>query len=334
MIFVTGGTGLVGSHVLLLLVKQKKEVKALKRKSSSKKLCKKIFDYYELGDLFNKIAWVEGDVNDISSLNDGISGCNFLIHCAGHVSFYKSEFENLKKINIEGTSNVVNAALKQGVKKLAYVSSIATLGSTDDTSLIDEECHFKEIKNQSNYAQTKYLAELEVWRASAEGLDMVIINPSVILGPGDWSKGSSQIFEKIYNGLRFYTSGSTGYVDVMDVADAIVKLLFSKIKNDRFIVNGANLTYRDCFDRIAISLGKRKATIKVTPFLKEFAWRFEAVKSLITGKKPLLTRETANSAMTNKSFSSSKIEQKFGFKHRDIDETIEKYSKWFIADQT
>ena len=189
-------------------------------------------------------------------------------------------------------------------------------------------------KLDSNYALSKYFSEQEVWRASGEGLDVVIVNPSIILGPGDWTKGSSQIFEKIHKGLKFYTSGSTGYVDVCDVAESVVQLLFSDVKNERFIVNGANLKYRDCFDRIALAFGKKKSTIKVTPFLKEIAWRLEALRSLITGRKPLITKETANSAMTESIFSTSKIEETIEFEFTDIDSTINKYANWFIADQS
>jgi dihydroflavonol-4-reductase len=333
MIFVTGGTGLVGSHVLLKLAQQSKEFKALKRASSSLDVCKSIFTYYKAEDLFSKINWVEGDLNDIPSLEEGMKDCDFILHCAGIVSYSPSDIQLLKKVNIEGTANVMNIALTSGIKKAGFVSSIAALGRNSISGIVDEECHFKATKIDSNYALSKYFSEQEVWRASGEGLDVVIINPSVILGPGNWEKGSSQIFEKIYNGLKFYTNGSTGYVDVVDVAESVIQLLFSDIKNERFIVNGANLKYRDCFDRIAVALGKTKATIKITPFLKEIIWRIEAIKFLITGKTPLITKETANSAMTKSSFSADKIQAKIGFQFTNIDATINKYANWFISDQ-
>ena len=333
MIFVTGGTGLVGAHVLLKLAQKNKDFKALKRISSSFDICKRIFNYYNADNLFDKINWIEGDLNDIPSLENGVQGCNLLLHCAGIVSFSSNDIDLLKKVNIEGTANLMNVALSAAIKKVCFVSSIAALGHYSDFEEIDEECHFNTTKKQSNYALSKYFSEQEVWRASAEGLDVVIINPSVILGPGDWTKGSSQIFEKISNGLRFYTSGSTGYVDVVDVAEACIQLLFSEIKNERFILNGANLKYRDCFDRIAEIFEKPQSTIKVTPFLKEIAWRFEAFKSLITNKPPLITKETANSAMTNRIFSTKKIKKTLGFKFTDINLTIKKYAEWFIADQ-
>tara|TARA_B100001142_G_C14336565_1_gene656139 strand:- start:2113 stop:3117 length:1005 start_codon:yes stop_codon:yes gene_type:complete len=333
MIFITGGTGLVGSHVLLKLSQQSREFKALRRESSSLDICKRIFSYYNADKLFNKINWIEGDINDIASLESGMQDCDLLLHCAGVVSFSKSQKEVLRKVNIEGTANVMNVALSSGIKKAGFVSSIAALGRNSTVGLVDEQSYFKTTKIESNYAISKYLSEQEVWRASAEGLDVVIINPSIILGPGDWSKGSSQIFQKIYKGLRFYTNGSTGYVDVIDVAESLIKLLFSDIKNERFIVNGINLKYRDCFDKIAEAFGKKKATIEVGYFLKEIAWRVEAVKSLVTGKTPLITKETSNSAMTQTSYSTKKIEAKLDFQFTDIDKTIKKYTTWFISDQ-
>ena len=332
MIFVTGGTGLVGSHVLLKLAQEGKHFKALKREHSSLEVCKNVFEHYNTLDLFDEVNWVNGDVNDIPSLTAGMKDCEQLIHCAAIVSFYASDADLLRKVNIEGTANVMNIAIASGIKKAGFVSSIAALGRNSAEGVVDEECHFKTTKHDSNYSLSKYYAEQEVWRASQEGLDVVIINPSVILGPGDWTKGSSQIFQKINKGLKFYTPGSTGYVDVVDVADTLVRLLFSDIKNERFIVNGANLKFRDCFDSIAVALGKPKATIKVTPLLKEIAWRVDAVRSFITAKKPLLTKETANSAMRSNTYSTKKIEAMLGYQFTDMDATIKKYANWFIAD--
>jgi len=332
MIFVTGGTGLVGSHILLRLAKEGMPFKALKRETSSLQICENVFSYYAAKDLFVKINWVIGDVNDIPALGKAMEGCSKVLHCAGVISFHPTKVELMRKVNIEGTANVVNVAISKGIKKLGYISSIAALGRNSTVGIVDEECYFKATKLDSNYALSKYYAEQEVWRASQEGLDVVMVNPSVILGPGDWTKGSSQIFQRIHKGLKFYTTGSTGYVDVVDVANSLIALLFSEVKNERFIVNGTNLKYRDCFNRIADGFGKPHATIKVTPFLKEIAWRVEAFRSFITGKKPLLTQETANSAMTNGTYSTAKIKSAIEFQFTDIDSTIKKYCDWFIAD--
>ena len=332
MIFVTGGTGLVGSHILLRLAKEGIPFKALKRETSSLQICKNVFSHYAAKDLFVKINWATGDVNDSPSLEKAMEDCSKVLHSAAIVSFHPAEAERMRKVNIEGTANVVNVALSKGIKKLGYVSSIAALGRNSTVGIVDEECYFKATKLDGNYALSKYYAEQEVWRASEEGLNVVIVNPSVILGPGDWNKGSSQIFQKIYSGLSFYTTGSTGYVDVIDVANSLVDLLLSSVKNERFIVNGANLKYRDCFDRIAIALGKPKASIKVTPLLKELAWRLEAIRSFITSKTPLLTRETANSAMKDGAYSTKKIKKEIDFQFTEIETTIQKYANWFLAD--
>ena len=330
MIFITGGTGLVGSHILLKLSQENIPFKALKRKNSSLDICKNVFTYYQADHLFNSIIWETGDVNDIPSLEQSMKDCDKVIHAAAMVSFHKEDAEQMNKINVEGTKNVMNLAISMGIKKVSYISSIAALGrNTSKQNTIDEECYFKHSKLESNYAISKFFAEQEVWRGIQEGLDAVIINPSLILGPGDWSKGSSQIFQKIYNGLIYYAPGSSGYVDVDDVAESLIQLLLSNIKNNRFIINGANLTYKDCFNRIAKQLGKNEAKIKITPILKEFAWRIESIRSFITGKKPLVTKETANSAMIKSSFSSNKIKKELGFKFTEIDDTIKKSLHFF-----
>jgi nucleoside-diphosphate-sugar epimerase len=165
-------------------------------------------------------------------------------------------------------------------------------------------------------------------------LDSIIVNPSVILGPGDWTKGSSQMFEKVWSGLKFYSTGSTGYVDVLDVAECLIKLLKSDIVNERFILNSEQMKYRDIFDEIAENLNKPKPHIKVTPFLKEVAWRVEWLKSIFTNKSPLVTKETANTAMKNKSFSNQKIVTALNYTFIPISNSIKRYSKWFLDEHT
>lgn len=329
MIFITGGTGLVGSHILLKLSQRNISFKALKRERSSLDICKDVFTYYNAESQFNKIKWVNGDINDIPSLEEGMKNCTKVIHAAAIVSFHNDDEEIIYKINVEGTINIVNVALSAGIEKLSYISSIAALGRNTTSDIVDENCDFKISKKENNYSLSKYYSEQEVWRASQEGLDVVILNPSVILGPGDWTKGSSQIFQKIYDGLKYYTSGSTGYVDVTDVAECAIKLLESDIKNERFIINGANLKFRELFDMIAERFNKKKATIKVTLLMKELAWRIEFFRSLITGRRPLITKETANSSMKISSYSTKKIENAISFKFIPIEESVEKYCQWF-----
>ena len=331
MIFLTGGTGLVGAHILLRLTESGQKIKALKRKRSSLTVIKNIFSHYKKTDLLQSIEWIEGDLLDLFSLQEGIKGCNTVIHCAAIVSFNPRDFKKMMKINIEGTANIANICLENNIDKLAYISSIATLND-DKNHIRTEDSFWKESKSNSLYAKSKYLSEQEVWRGIEEGLNSIIVNPSVILGPGDWTKGSSQMFEKVWRGLKFYSSGSTGYIDVVDVAKCVVKLLEKEIINERFILNAENIKYRDIFDSIAVNLNKPKPHIKVSPLIKEIAWRIEWLKSFITNKSPLITKETANTAMKNKSFSNQKIIKALDYKFIPIEESIKHYSQWFLEE--
>ena len=333
MIFLTGGTGLVGAHILLKLTESGQKVKALKRKRSSLTVIKNIFSHYKKTDLLKSIEWIEGDLLDLFSLQEGINGCNTVIHCAAIVSFNPKDFKKMMKINVEGTANIVNICLENNIDKLAYISSIATL-KDEKNQVRTEDSFWKESKSNSQYAKSKYLSEQEVWRGIEEGLNSIIVNPSVILGPGDWQKGSSQMFEKVCKGLKFYSSGSTGYIDVVDVAKCVIKLLEKEIINERFILNAENIKYRDIFDSIAENLNKPKPHIKVSPLIKEIAWRIECLKSFITNKSPLITKETANTAMKNKSFSNEKIIKALDYKFIPIEESIKHYSQWFLEENT
>jgi nucleoside-diphosphate-sugar epimerase len=240
----------------------------------------------------------------------------------------------MMQFNVEGTANIVNTCIKFNVPKLAYVSSIAALGNSDSDIEKTEDNYWKPNSHNTAYSVSKYLSEQEVWRGTQEGLDAVIVNPSVILGPGDWSKGSSQLFEKVWDGLKYFTTGSTGYVDVIDVANVIVQLSESDVVNERFILNSENLAYSQVFEWIAEDLNRPKPHIKVTPFIKELAWRLERVKSLITRKSPLITKETANKSMANSSYSNAKISKTLSYKFIPIRESIQKYSRWFLSEKT
>ena len=334
MIFLTGGTGLVGAHILLKLTENGHNVKALKKKKSSLTVIENIFSHYNKVDLLQSIEWIDGDLLEPFSLEKGIRDCQIVIHCAAIVSFNPKDFEKMMIQNVEGTANIVNICLDYKIKKLGYISSIATLSNSEKNNLRTENDFWKKSKSNTQYAISKYLSEQEVWRGVSEGLNSIIVNPSVILGPGDWTKGSSQMFEKVWNGLKFYSNGSTGYVDVLDVAECLIKLIKSDIVNERFIINSENMRYRQIFDSIAENLNKTKPHIKVTPLLKEIAWRIEWLKSKITNKRPLITRETASASMTNKSFSNKKIVNALNYKFIPISDSIKRYSQWFMQDHT
>ena len=333
MIFVTGGTGLVGAHILLDLASKNKTIKALKREGSSIAITEKVFNHYNKQNLLQNIKWVEGDLLDSYSLYTLLEGCKIVYHAAAFVSFHPKEVKKMMDINIIGTENIVNACLDNKIEKLAYVSSVSTLSKPKNNSIINEKSFWTNDSNKTKYAQSKYFAEQEVWRGIQEGLDTIIVNPSIILGPGDWTKGSSQLFTKVWKGLKYYTEGATAYVDVLDVASILIKLMESDAKNDRFILSSENVSYRKLFKEIANHLGKKEASIKVTPFLKELAWRTEYFKYLISGVKPLLTKETANQAMTISNYSNQKICD-LGYTFLPVSDSIEKYSNWFLKEKS
>lgn len=311
MILVTGGAGLLGSELIRQLLSKGSRVRAIYNKTP-------LPDFNS--DLLEQFPC---DILDIICLEEAMQDIEQVYHCAAIVAFEPSRKQAMYKINIEGTANIVNAALNTGVKKLVHVSSVAALGRIRENEAVNEIMNWTEETSNSVYGQSKYLGELEVWRGVGEGLDAVIVNPVIILGKGDWNAGSSQIFKSVYDEFPWYTEGATGFVDVRDVAAAMIALMESNISSERFIISGANKTYREIFNLIAKAFGKKQPHKKVSPFIAQVVWRMEAIKSWFTGKKPLLTRETAATAMANVQFDNSKL-LKFlpDFKYRPIEETI------------
>lgn len=325
MILITGATGLVGSFLTLELLKKGRKVRALKRPSSDLTMIRKVFQRYSGGgdDLLRRVEWVDGDILDIFSVEDAMEGVTEVYHCAALVSFLPGDRKKLMRVNVEGTANMVNAALAKQVRKLCHVSSIAALGRPERHSdLIDEKLVWKASRNNSNYAVSKYGAEREVWRGTAEGLDAVIVNPSVILGVAGPSMGSSRLFNVVWEGLKFYPPGQNGFVDVRDVAAAMVLLMESDIRNERFILSAENVTYKRLFDLIAEGFGKKGPRIAVSPALSGLSWRVEKVLSKVKGRKPLVTRETARTAVQQYAYTSERIGQALGFGFIPIEDTI------------
>jgi len=331
MILLTGATGLLGSHIAYELLQQGKKIRALKRKDSNSTLTEKIFSFYtnEHIELLNAIEWVEGDVLDLGSLEDAMVGITHVYHCAAMVSFLPKEKDKMMQVNIEGTANVVNAAMHAGVKKLCHISSIAALGSTIDESLITEETWWKNNPSNSYYAISKYGAEREVWRAAEEGLNMVIVNPSFIIGPGDTSKSSSEAFGILRKGASWYTNGVNGYVDVRDVAHAAIKLTENDVLNQRFILNAANLSYRSFFDKVLVQLNKPKTKREAGKILLGFAWRIEKLLAAIAGRNPIITKEKVGYALQISQYDGSKIQKTINFNYRNIDTSIMEICKFY-----
>lgn len=333
MILVTGGTGLVGSHLLQALAAEGRQVRAIKRPSANTEMVRRVFKLYskDPDKDFSQIEWVDADLMDIFSLEEAMEGVEEVYHCAALVSFLPDDRKKLLRYNTEGTANLVNAALEKKVRKLCHVSSIAALGRPENLSdLIDENLVWKTSMNNSNYAISKYGAEREVWRGTAEGLDAVIVNPSIILGVAGKSNGSSRIFNTVWKGLKFYPPGKNGFVDVRDVAKAMILLMNSDIRNERFILNADNIEYKKLFELIASAMGKPAPFIKVNPALSRLAWRLEKLRSMVTGIKPLITRETAHTTVQHYEYSNEKIKKELGFEFRPIEETISHFCRIFM----
>lgn len=325
MILVTGGTGLVGSHVLLKLTGIGYKVRALKRENSSTVWVERIFKWYKpdnYKNLLSLIDWVDGDVNDIFSLHEIMDGIKQVYHCAAMVSYLPGEKNTMLKVNVEGTANVVNVALYEGVEKICHCSSISSLGFAGNDVVVDENCFWETSHCNSNYAISKFGSEREIWRGSEEGLDVIIVNPSVIIGPGDPSRSSGQIINSILKGLKYYSSGITGFVEVRDVASIMIKLMNNSINNERFIINSENLAYKELFDKIANWYGIKPPKYNAGNFICEVAWRVEKIRCMITGNDPLITKETAKAANKKTKYSNQKIKEMIDYQFYTIDEAV------------
>jgi dihydroflavonol-4-reductase len=314
MVLVTGGTGLVGSHLLYDLLCRGYEVKVLVRATANKDNILTTFRYYstQAEELFDKIHWVVGDILDLQSLEEVFSGIDYVYHTAAFVSFKSSDKQRILETNIEGTANIVNLCLGKGIKKLCFVSSIASLGTSENGDPVTEGDVWKPTKKETAYSFSKYKSEMEVWRGITEGLNAVIVNPSVILGPGDGKSGSNAVVDMIAKGFPYYTSGVTGFVDVRDVSRAMILLMESEISGERFILSAENIAYRKLFTTMAEAL-------QVTPPHK-------LVSKWIAFLVPLFSTKISKEAITisfkKLYYSSEKIHKALNFNFQPFNKTV------------
>lgn len=328
MILVTGGTGLVGAHLLLHLVENEESVRAIYRSPKTIEKTKALFSLNKKELLFEKVEWIQADINDISSLEIAFENIDYVYHCAALISFNPKDEDALRKTNIEGTANIVNFCIANAVKKICYVSSIAALGDLkENEKIITEDTEWNPEKPHSDYAISKYGAEMEIWRGQQEGLNAVIVNPGVILGTRIWDEGSGTIFKKIESGLPFYTKGSTGFISVTDVVEIMVQLMKSEIKNERFTLISQNIIFQDLFHSIAEALNVKKPSIYVSPFLLSVFWRIDWLVATIFRTKRTLDRATAKASSSKKLFSNEKIKTTLGFEFSDIHQYVKTISK-------
>jgi nucleoside-diphosphate-sugar epimerase len=317
-VFITGGTGFLGAYIIQNLVEKGHTVRALRRSTSQ-------LPFFIPSSVWEKVEWIEGDVLDVVALEEGMHGADAVIHSAAIVSFMKHNRDEMYRININGTANVVNIALEAGVKRFLHVSSVAALGRTLNATTVTEEKKWEDTRANTHYAITKHQAEMHVWRGFAEGLEGVIINPSTILGYGNWHQSSCAIFKNAYKEFPWYTKGINGFVGVEDTAEAAVQLLFSGINEKRFIVSAENCSFQWLFTTIAEAFGKKPPHRYANKTMGEIAWRLEALKGTLTGKKPLLSKETAKIAHSHTSFDNSALLKALpGFTYQPLEAVIKK----------
>ncbi|HLG39925.1 MAG TPA: SDR family NAD(P)-dependent oxidoreductase [Chitinophagaceae bacterium] len=316
-ILITGGTGFVGAYIIKHLIEKGYSVRAIRRSNK--------FPSFIPKEIFDRVEWVEGDVLDVISLEDAMEGLDTVIHSAAVVSFLKKERKQMYKVNVEGTANVVNIALEKNVKRFVHISSVAALGRKTDGGHVNEEKKWEDVAINSHYSQSKYKAELEVWRGISEGLNAVILNPSTVLGFGDWKNGSSAIFRNVYNEFKWFPPGVNGFVDVEDVAAATVLLMESNVSGERFIINGDNWPFKKLMDAMADCYKRKRPVRPATPFLLGIAWKVERLKSFFTGIKPLVTKESVKVANSKTYFDNTKLLKEFPqFSFTPLEQTIQK----------
>jgi dihydroflavonol-4-reductase len=325
-ILVTGGSGFIGAYIIKELVEKGYAVRAMRHSKAA--------PFFIPAHINAKVEWVMGDVLDVVSLNEAMNGIDAVIHAAAKVSFHDSERRTLNKINIDGTANVVNIALENNIRRFVHISSVAAIGRTVTGETVTEEKKWLPGKWHTTYAISKYHAEVEVWRGAAEGLNSVIVNPSTVLGYGDWNMSSCAIFKSVYNEFPWFTKGINGFVAVADVAKATVLLMESEHSDERFIVNGDNWSFQQLFNTIADGFGKKHPHKEATPSMGSIAWRIEKLKSLFSGKKPLLTRESARVAQSITYFDNSKLLKALpGFSFTPLEKAIKKDCEQYLANR-
>ena len=331
MILVTGGTGFLGAHVLCELLEHNYAVRALKRATSDVQEFQYIFNCRfsslsnnEKAAKLSLLNWTPGDVLDVPSLEEAMNGVEKVYHIAALVSFSPDKTSDMMFINAKGTANVVNVARDFAVKKLCYCSSIAALGRTESGMTIDEKTTWTDSPHNTNYAISKYRAEMEVWRAGEEGLNVVMVNPGVILGEGNPRKGSCRMQAAAMNGVPIYTEGVNGYVDVRDVARAMHLLMESDISGERFVTVSENLSFKDFFTMAAQTRGKQPPRFKAPRWLMNTAVAAARVGSWINGTSPQLTRETARAMYNKFYYNSARIKERLHFSFTPIHETLKR----------
>lgn len=323
MILVTGGTGLVGAHLLLQLTANETEIRAIYRNEKNIRKTQSLFQLYGKEAQFHKIQWMEGDIINVPSLEKAFQGVTHVYHCAALISYNPKDENKLRKTNIEGTANIVNFCIDYKVSKLCHVSSIAALGDLKpNETIITEETEWNPEHYHSDYAISKYGAEMEIWRGQQEGLNVVIVNPGVIFGAGFWQQGSGVFFSAVQKGFPFYTNGTTGYVSATDVASIMIQLMDSNISGERFSVIAENRSFKDIIFLIAEKLGVQKPKLEAKPWMLALGWRLDWILSNLLSTTRRLSKYSTRSLLSSDTISNTKIKNALNFEFQRIDTVI------------
>jgi dihydroflavonol-4-reductase len=336
MILVTGGTGLVGAHLLYTLSQEGCKLRALYRNEERLKVARKIFSYYsdDPDTYFNQIEWFRSDLLDLVSLHEAFDQVRQVYHTAAVVSFDPADRARIIQNNVDGTANIVNICLEKNVEKLCYVSSTSAIGPAPQGMLTDEGYIWSGGKQHTVYAVSKFNSEMEVWRGIAEGLNAVIVNPSIIIGPGDWTRSSAYLFLRIWKGMKYYTNGITGYVDIGDVITVMSRLMKGNSTAERYIVSSDNLSYKEFFTMVAGALGRNPPDRYASGFLMGLAWRLDWLRARILRNGRVLSKETVRTSSAQVRFSNRKVIEATGVTFKAIDQSIRDTAKIFLREMT
>ncbi len=334
MVLITGATGFLGSHLMIHLLENEEKVAAIYRSEKAIEKSKALFLLLEKEYLFKNIQWIKADILDIPTLEIAFQNIKTVYHCAALISFDPKDENLLRKINIEGTANIVNFCLAFNIEKLCYVSSIAALGDLlDSKNNITETTEWNPEINHSDYAISKYGGEIEVWRGQQEGLNVVVINPGVILGvTTNWQEGSGKIFDTVAKKNNFYTEGSSGFIAVNDVVKIMYNLMKSELKNQKYILVAENIVFKDLLDEISINLNVKKPKYYANPFWTSIAWRLDWLIAKLFFKPRKLSKMMAKSLHSKDLYSNNKIKKSLNFEFESIKITLQNVSKYYKSE--
>lgn len=311
-ILITGITGLLGSYIAREFAGTA-EIHGFKRPGSSLRLLKGIE---------TEILWHEGNVSDVEELEDAVAGKDLVIHAAGMVSFDSRDEELLYEVNNIGTANLVNAMLSAGTKKLVHVSSVAAIGRSPELSRIDEEHKWTESPFNTVYATSKYFGELEAWRGEQEGLDLIVVNPSILLGKVSDDRSSTEIYRYVLDENSYYPKGDLNYLDVRDAARMIRLLVEKEAWGERFILNSTSISYHEFFNEMARVFLKKAPSKPATPFLIRLAVFYNGILRRFRLSKNPLNSQTAMISQQKMFYDNKKILQLLDFKFTSLEDTF------------